>query len=122
MKFVMIDDSLYRCRRVEEELEKLGVECVTFHSLLPAIKFLKNNEIDGIITDMKYPIKEKGKEKMSGNLLLKWLILQKKQIPVLGNSYCSFSVQYEQYKGKMPGYCHMWILKEFIASIEKDHS
>lgn len=123
MKIMIVDDSPHRCRRVEEALEKMGVKCITFSSLLPAIQFLKVNHVDGIITDMKYPMHDKSSSELkgAGNLLLKWLILQKKKIPVLGNSYCKFDMSYPYYRGQMPGYCHWEILKEYVSSIKKDH-
>ena len=123
MTIVIIDDSPYRCRRVEESLETMGIKCITFYSLKPAVDFIKWNQVDGIITDMNYPINENSNSEVkgAGNLLLKWLILQKKNIPVLGNSFCQFNTDYPYYRGKMPGYCHLGVLAEFVSSINKDH-
>ncbi len=125
MTIMIIDDSPHRCRRVEEALETIGVECITFSSLLPGIRFLKMNDVDGIVTDMQYPISDKPNSdvKEAGKILLKWLVFQKKEIPVLGNSHCQFNTSYPYYKGQLPGYYQDWqlgILKEFVSSM--DHS
>lgn len=122
MTIVIIDDNSHKCRKIEEALKAKRINFVTFHELKSAIEFLEINKIDGIITDFDYPFDSNltiPKEK-SGNLLLQWLTSKKKEIPVLGNSFCKFKEIYPYYKGRMPGFFHEGIFEAFISSI-KDH-
>ena len=90
-----------------------------FQDLESAHNSIKNDHshIDGIITDMRYPLQKGGEVKRAGNQLLDWLLEQKIKIPVLGNSHLEFDSEYPYYTEKMNGYFEEHIFQEFISLI-----
>lgn len=125
IRLVVIDDNDNKIQYVEEGAKKLGVEVVAFRELVPAIEFLQRKRVDGIVTDMEYPVYPNNPEsfqKNAGELLLKWLVHEEQKIPVLMNSTAilNFKTEYAYYKGAMPGYFRPDLFYNFVASI-KDH-
>lgn len=119
MTIMIIDDGIGKCRKIEAECGKRGIETKVFHDLESAQNCLKNNHshIDGIITDMRYPLQKGGKAERAGNQLLDWLLKQKIEIPVLGNSHLEFNSEYPYFKEKMNGYFEEHIFQKFVSLI-----
>ena len=118
MKIVVIDDGIGKCRKIESECGKRGIETVILHDLKSAIEYLTDNPVDGIITDMQYPLQKGGDVKRAGDLLLKLLFKQNKEIPVLGNSHLDFNSEYPYFTKKMNGYFEEYLFQEFVTLIE----
>ncbi len=122
IKILIVEDGEYRRERLEEAVALLGGNFVSVNNLEDAKMYIQNEQIDGIVTDMKFPNNSEGVAKdREGDWLLKWLEKRNEHIPVLGISTCGFSVAYPYiWKDRMPGYVEVSILKKFIAAI-KDH-
>ncbi len=132
MIILIIDDELNKIYKIVEEAERMGIECIGFQTLEPTLKFLETGEIegtgerieiDGIITDMQYPIHEgicSEEDNYAGKYLIKWLIENKKEIPVLGNSICfkDFKTDYPHYEGMMPGLFNSQKFESFISVLK----
>lgn len=123
MTILIIDDTPKKIEFVERAARKLEVSYIAFMALTPAIEYLKHNHVDGIITDMEFPLREEEPnsfESQARNFLLRWLVCKKKQIPVLGNSIQEFNVEinYPFYKGRMPGVFVWDTFQTFISTIK----
>lgn len=124
IKILIVEDGLFRRKRVEEAITFLEGEYESVDTLEKAINILEKEKIDGIVTDMFFPIDDNSQktEKRAGDQLLSWLNKEKKEIPVLGISTCGFSVEYPQIKGRMHGCVDFRILKGFVSSIKEGHN
>ena len=125
MKLLIIEDTLWKSREIEEVLEKLEITYITVQEINSAKRILKGNEkLDGIILDMQLPVYEKERATMKddgGIFILKWLKHYKYKIPVLGNSVYEFHTDYPYFKGQMYGMYDAQIFQKFLSSI-KDHN
>lgn len=124
IKILIVEDGLFRRKRLEETLKFLGVKYISVDTLEEAKSILKSDEtVNGIVTDMSFPINtNEDANDRAGDRLLDWLKENKVEIPVLGISTCGFSVDYPQIKGQMPGCVEPFILKKFISSIKEDRN
>ena len=123
MRILIVEDNRTKSLPIEEATKAIGMEAVNCFNLSSAIDFLKNNTVDGIVTDKSYPINEGEKENSTAGIqLLEWLNDHKKKIPVLGNSMSQFSTEYPFYKGKMNGFFSEDIFLDFISKIEENHN
>lgn len=125
VRIIVIDDDSNKIRYVEEGAKKLGIEVVAFRALVPAIEFLGRKRVDGIVTDMAFPVYQNNPESFqdnAGKLLLEWLIHEKQEIPVLGYSIAmlNFRTEYPYYEGEMTAYFRMDLFYNFVSSI-RDH-
>lgn len=118
MKIAVIEDGIGKYRKIESECEKRGIDTEILHDLESAIVYLRDShDVDGIITDMQYPLRKGGDVKMAGNRLLEWLLQEKMEIPVLGNSHLDFDSEYPYFTKKMNGYFEEHIFQEFVSLI-----
>ncbi len=124
LRLLVIDDNECKILKVEEGAKILGMEIIAFQVLELAVKFLQEENVDGIITDMDFPIYEGKKtlcEPLAGRMLLDWLTEEGKEIPVLVNSttFSSIKTDYKYcYEENMPGFFRMDIFERFVSSIK----
>lgn len=100
---LVVDDTPGKRRKVREAAESTGYEVIETSVLEVATEFLKENEIEGIVLDSKFFLKEGDKETAdgAGNQMLDWLQKEGKEILVLGFSNKSFQTKYPYFWGKM---------------------
>lgn len=124
MIFLIVDDDLFRQHRVEEVFNLLGVECKRAATLEEAKNIIEESRVNGIVTDMSFPLTDDEKPiGREGDSLLEWLLKKGIEIPILGISTCGFSVDYPHIWGRMPGYAVPGTIKEFKEFVEeKNHN
>lgn len=121
-RMLVIDDTQGKVRRVKIAAEKAGFEVEAIAVLETAKKFIRENEVEAIVLDEQFFLREEAKSLHgAGEELLEWLETEKMEIPVLGFSHTSFQASYPYFWGQMGMTFEKDTFQEFISSL-KDQS
>lgn len=100
---LVVDDTPGKRRKVRMVAESKEYEVIETSVLEVAQNYLKENEVEGIVLDSQFFLKEGDKDGAddAGNQMLDWLQKEGKEILVLGFSNRSFQTTYSRFWGKM---------------------
>ena len=124
MRILIVDDSGRKVMWIKEFLEERNIQYEHSLYLTDAFEkiFIKNEEYNGIILDMQFPIYKNSQAKgRSGEILLRELTNKNLQIPVLGNSLIDFSdTEYAYFHSQINGFINRYQVSDnFLKQIER---